>query len=226
MSQQINLFNPLFLKQKKYFSAVTMAQALGIIALAVIAFYAYLVIQVGVQQRRSADVQAQFKQAQEQLTQLGGQGARARSKQLDEEIQRLEGQMKVQQQMLGALQGGDLGNAQGFSKFLTALAKRPLPGLWLTYISVGGADLDLVLQGRVQKPELVPTYVRLLNNEEVFRGRKFHELKMAVREESAKAAESSSPRAAAETRPAQEKARYVEFVLVSGSSAQKPGGAP
>jgi hypothetical protein len=33
MSQQINLFNPLFLKQKKYFSTVTMLQALG--------FYAY-----------------------------------------------------------------------------------------------------------------------------------------------------------------------------------------
>ena len=32
MSQQINLFNPIFLKQQKYFSARTMAIALGVIA--------------------------------------------------------------------------------------------------------------------------------------------------------------------------------------------------
>ena len=34
MSQQINLYNPLFLKREKYFSARTMLQALGVIALA------------------------------------------------------------------------------------------------------------------------------------------------------------------------------------------------
>ena len=31
MSQQINLFNPIFMKQKKYFSVTTMLQALGLI---------------------------------------------------------------------------------------------------------------------------------------------------------------------------------------------------
>ena len=41
MSQQINLYNPLFLKQEKHFSARTMAQALGIIALALAALYGY-----------------------------------------------------------------------------------------------------------------------------------------------------------------------------------------
>ena len=41
MSQQINLFNPIFLKQKKYFSVVTMLQALLLIVLGSMLFFAY-----------------------------------------------------------------------------------------------------------------------------------------------------------------------------------------
>ena len=37
MSQQINLFNPLFLRQKRYLSATTMVQGLGIIAVVLVA---------------------------------------------------------------------------------------------------------------------------------------------------------------------------------------------
>ena len=46
MSQQINLFNPVFLKQKKYFSVMTMLQALGLIVLGSIVFYGYAWYQV------------------------------------------------------------------------------------------------------------------------------------------------------------------------------------
>jgi len=46
VSQQINLYNPLLLKQKKIFSARTMAQALGLIALGLIAVYGFARYQV------------------------------------------------------------------------------------------------------------------------------------------------------------------------------------
>ena len=41
MSQQINLYNPVFLKRKKTFSAVTMLDALALLLVGVAAFYAY-----------------------------------------------------------------------------------------------------------------------------------------------------------------------------------------
>ena len=41
MSQQINLFNPIFLQQKKIFSTRTMAQALGVLVLGVVAMGLY-----------------------------------------------------------------------------------------------------------------------------------------------------------------------------------------
>ena len=40
MSQQINLFNPLFMRKEKYFSARTMLQSLGLIVLGLVVLYA------------------------------------------------------------------------------------------------------------------------------------------------------------------------------------------
>ncbi len=54
MSQQINLFNPIFLKQKKHFSAATMAQALGLILLGCVILSAYVSYRVNV---RAAEAQ-------------------------------------------------------------------------------------------------------------------------------------------------------------------------
>ena len=55
MAQQINLFNPIFLRQKLYFSAVAMAQALALIALGVLAIYVYQASQNAKLQRVAAD---------------------------------------------------------------------------------------------------------------------------------------------------------------------------
>jgi hypothetical protein len=45
MSQQINLYNPLFLRKQKYFSARTMLQSLGLIAVGLLALYLYALVQ-------------------------------------------------------------------------------------------------------------------------------------------------------------------------------------
>ena len=45
MTQHINLYNPLFVKKKKPFSALTMAQALGFIAVGLGCMYFYATLQ-------------------------------------------------------------------------------------------------------------------------------------------------------------------------------------
>jgi len=39
VSQQINLFNPIFLRKEKYFSAKTMVESLTLILVALVAFF-------------------------------------------------------------------------------------------------------------------------------------------------------------------------------------------
>ena len=70
MTQQINLFNPVFLKQKKYFSLVPMLQALGLIVLGSALFYGYAAYQVKLLTKQSDDTAARY--AAEQ-TRLAGQ---------------------------------------------------------------------------------------------------------------------------------------------------------
>ena len=70
MSQQINLFNPIFLKQKRYFSAATMLQALGLVLGGMLVFYGYTAYQSGVQARVAADAARQLAAQTQQVAAL------------------------------------------------------------------------------------------------------------------------------------------------------------
>ena len=67
MSQQINLFNPIFLKQKKYFSVLTMLQALGLIVLGSALFFAYALYQVAQLSRQADEMSKRYAAEQTKL---------------------------------------------------------------------------------------------------------------------------------------------------------------
>ena len=67
MSQQINLYNPVFLKQKHYFSAATMAQALALVFIGSLGMYAYEVRQNRTLERVLADTDKQVSTQREQM---------------------------------------------------------------------------------------------------------------------------------------------------------------
>src|SRR5579871_1795413 len=150
MSQQINLFNPIFRKQKKYFSALAMLQALALLAVGMIAFFGYMSYQV----RSLAAVDAQ---SQRQLVALQGQLAalakellpQGKNTALGDELARTESQVKVRRDLLASLRTGALGNVEGFSRYLAAFARQNIEGVWLTGLSVGGDENELVIRGRV-----------------------------------------------------------------------------
>ena len=208
MSQQINLYNPLFLKQEKHFSARTMVQALGVIALGLAALYAYAFIETRAAERTAQQHREQLTAQRDQLVKLGAKLApQGRSKALEAEIARLDPEVNARQATLAALGTGELGNTAGFSDFLAAFGRQALPGVWLTGISIGESGNELVVHGRALRAELVPAYLRALNGEPMMRGRRVTEMKLA-----AKAAPPAASASAPKVRPA-EPERYVEFTL-------------
>ncbi len=210
MSQQINLYNPLFLKQEKHFSARTMAQALGVIALGFAAVYAYALIQSRASERTAQQYREQVAGQRDQLVQLSAQLAtQGQSKTLLADIARLDAEIKSSQATLDALATGELGNTAGFSDFLAAFGRQALPGVWLTGISIAESGSNVVVQGRALRPELVPAYLRALNREPMMRGRRVTEMKLA-----AKTAAPAAPGAAAKAR-SPEPERFVEFSLIA-----------
>lgn len=217
MSQQINLYNPLFLKKEKLFSARAMAQALGLVVLGLAGIYAYSAIQTRDAERIAKDYASQVASQRDQMVALSARSsANVRSKTLEAEVARLESVVKSRQGLLDTLTTGQLGNSEGISRYLAAFGRQATPGVWLTGFTVGEGGNDLRVNGRVLHPDLVPVYLRALNREEVMRGRQVTELKLSAKDVPAAAAAGSVPG------PRQAPVRFVDFSVVAPLRAPEP----
>jgi hypothetical protein len=194
VTQQINLFSPAFRRQKANFSAVTGLQALAAIAAGITAIYAFQVYQNRALERVLADTERQVTQRRDQVLQISKElAARTSDKGAAERLARAEERLQQRRALLNEVRTGAGGSAGGFSAYLAALARRTMPGVWLTGIELGKSN-DLVLKGRVLQSELVPLYIQRLNAEEPFAGRTVSELRLTAREEApAPQAEARAP---------------------------------
>jgi hypothetical protein len=179
MSQQINLFNPIFLKQKKYFSAVTMVQALGLIVVGSALLRAYTVYQVSMLGKEADAASAQLATLRTKADKINVQYApRQKDKSLEGEIRNAESELKLLEYALKVLQKGDFGNIGGYAKYMRAFSHQIMDGVWLTGFTIDGADSEISIQGRALKPELIPVYITRLKNEPVLQGKSFAALDM------------------------------------------------
>lgn len=177
MSQNINLFNPAFRKQRR---VVTLGAAVQLlcITLVVLGGYHYtLQQQVNglTEELRSAD--SLLKSQRGYVDRLKGKAAVKPEAQLESDIARLEAELKVARDSMAALKGGGFGNQQGFAEYLRAFSRQSLNGLWLTGFTISGGG-ELEIRGRVLSPDLVPSYIQRLNREQVLAGRSFARLEM------------------------------------------------
>ena len=183
MSQQINLFNPIFLKQKKTFSALNMLEALGLLLVGVIVFYGLASFQATELARQADETARKFRLAKLQLAEVKAQYApKIADVALDAEVIKLQGQVVSRQALLGSLGVGALTNDTSYAEYMRALARQSLGGLWLTGFKVGNGGMNMEISGRALQPELVPAYIRRLNQERTMRGRAFDSLALAQRQ--------------------------------------------
>lgn len=209
MSQQINLFNPIFLKQKKYFSALTMVQAVGLIFAGTLVLAGFSSYRVSRLSSQAALATTQLVAAQAQLDQLNAQsGTRQKNKVLEEEVQRTEMQIKSLQRIFETLDKGELGNTKGYSDYLRAFARQIPSDTWLTGFSIYGAGTEVGIQGRTLRPELVPAYINGLKREPAMQGKSFAALEMQAPEIEKNDKDKAAPQKKA-------LAGYIEFDLQS-----------
>lgn len=181
MSQQINLFNPIFLKQEKHFSALTMAQGLGLILLGGLLLTAYAAYQLSSLQDEQKLTSAQLKLAQNQLAKVTADYApKEKDARLETRLLRAEAEVKSLQQVSDILGKGELGNTDGYAEYLRAFARQIVDGVWLTGFTIQGAGNAISLQGSALRPELVPAYLTRLKSEPVMQGVSFATLEMQL----------------------------------------------
>lgn len=224
MSQQINLFNPIFRQQKKYLSVVTILQSLGLILLGGLLLSGYASYRSSRLASEAAIVDSQLTMAQTQLSRAEASYApRPKSALLDEDIKKTEAQLKSLQAVSDILQKGELGNTKGYANYLRAFARQIVDGLWLTGFNIYGAGTEIGLSGRALRPESVPIYIGRLKSEPIMQGKAFSALKMQVPQ----ITEAGKGGDAVTTRPVS--AGYIEFNLqstgLSRQQAEEAGAA-
>lgn len=208
MSQQINLFNPIFLKQKRQFSALAMAQALGVVTLGALAIYAYEVRQNRVLADALRDTENQLEARREQITRFGREfSALGASRTLSADLAAAEARLAARRGLLDEVKTGVGGDAQGYSRYLSALARQAMSGVWITGVDIGGKAGTLTIKGRALESAHVPAYIRALNREAPIAGRRVDELRVAAKEAPAR------PGAETQAAPPGEPERYIEFSL-------------
>ena len=206
MSQQINLFNPIFMRQRKYFSLLTMLQALGLIVVGSLFFYGYAIYQVGELRKQSEESTKRYNAEEVRLARFTAEFSPQQASQaLQEEVRRMEKQVADQAELVEIIKSGAVGNTAGYSEYMRAFSRQVVQGLWLTGFRITGDATQISLSGKVLSPELLPAYIRRLGRENIMQGKAFSTLQM------------QQPKVDANQGDI---ARYVEFELRSGPDSE------
>ena len=173
--QQVNLYQPIFRRQRQIFSAITMLQASSIVAVALGCIYLYGIWQVLGLEAEVVQLEGREKAYAAQFSRLDPTSSMQRRQEVEQELAALNEKLVNQQKLIEVLRERPLGTTEGFSAYLAALARRHTPGLWLTELRINGASQAIELVGKTVEPNLVAAYLQSLGSEQALAGQRFDE---------------------------------------------------
>ena len=186
MSQQINLYQPIFRKEKIVFSAQTILwMAFGLAALLLI--WSLLVSQRI--SRLEAELSRQQQAEQRAVEQVSELRSTQPPEQPDDTLQRaveslrerregLRESLKALEQRMPASEINLLGR-------LDALASEVPEGLWLTRLRMADQGQTLSVEGNALEARLVPAWLNALSDVDQFSGLGFRQIRLVERQEQA-----------------------------------------
>jgi Tfp pilus assembly protein PilN len=161
MQQQINLFQPVFRRETKVFSARALAQVLALALVLIVASFALLQLQLGRQTQTRDLLDGQYQRLNSQLLALEARANAGEVAALDARIKELEARLADGAAELSGLQTQLLDRDMSFAGLLEMLAQHPQEGLWLT--AIRAQDEELELEGATRDPERLLDYLAELN---------------------------------------------------------------
>lgn len=177
--QEVNLYLPRLRPSVDYFAPTMVARAVGVFLMILVAmalFDAYqnyaLVALIEEQQQAMAERQTQLDDVKKRVPK--SQGAH-----LERTIATMRSQVKRRQAISRLIDGQSIGNTQGFSRQLLALAEYSNDKLSLKGFQLQAGGKRIVLHGHARVAEAVPHYIELLRSSESFNDSVFGPLKIA-----------------------------------------------
>lgn len=180
MSQQINLFNPLFQEKRKVFGAAAMTQALLLLLVGVLALANYGSRNLATLQAEADSGAHRVEKKKQQLATVSAELApREKSPDLEARLAEAEAQLASLKRIADVIDRGELGNSTGYSEYFRALARQHVDGLWLTGLAITGAGCEIGVQGRALDAALLPGFLGRLAHEKIMQGKSFGSLQIS-----------------------------------------------
>ena len=159
MHQQINLYQPVFRRQHKVFSAVTLAQMVAVVLVLLLAILGHTRWTLAGMQDSAATLQQQHAHLQAQMVSLEEAQRTPDTEAVDAEIEQLSSSIEQRQALLAQFAQLALQHQHGFSSHFKILAEQHLPGLWLDGVTVN-AQGEIEVRGTALEEKLVPVYLQ------------------------------------------------------------------
>ena len=179
MNQQINLFQPIFRKERKILSFVTMVQICLIVIAALLAISGYSWWQTLSLKHNLVDLKQQHQSRLAQLNKVAHEVAKMKNRdQSQSQISRLERELEAERHILAVLDGRHLRQIKGFSSYFESFSRQVVQGMWLTGFDVADGGQSVQIRGSSTEPELVPRFLQGLSKEKQLQGTEFSVLQM------------------------------------------------
>ena len=217
MRRHLNLYDPSLRRQRQWLTLPNIAAAAtGMLS---------LILVWGFLARGEADRREQgMRMAAEELSALQQETAALAGRiaglkadpRLERELRETEARLAVRREILDWLgQSGEAPPGGAYADYLRGLARQTVDGVWLTSFTVGADGTGMEIRGRTLDPALLPEYIRRLNSERAFQGRRFAEFRISA----AAAANSAGNGGAKPAEP-------VQSAIAGSAPNQAPNQAP
>jgi MSHA biogenesis protein MshI len=212
-AQQINLFNPAFQQQKKFFTSAAMAATLGVLTVALVGTAIHGKLRVAALQADADAGAARLEEAHKRLAEAETEfAARKADPLVAQELSRAQADLLALKRVAGRIEGGELGNTEGYAEYFRALARQRVEGLWLTGVNIAGAGREIGVRGRAMDAALVPGFLGRLRNERIMQGKPVGSLQIG---------EAPALKVVKDGKEAAAPAPYVEFSVQSAPQVKK-----
>jgi Tfp pilus assembly protein PilN len=208
MPQQINLYSPILLTPKRYFSATTMVQGLGVFAACLAALSAWSVFSTAALRRDLQSATQSHAAERQRLNQtLAQRPAPSSPAALEQELAAEQKLLGERQQLLAEISRGVATPERSHSAWLRLLAATVPAPVWLTDVKLSDGRIELA--GATLQPDALRPWLARLAAHPLAEGHSFTAVKV----------ERSEPGAGAGTAAAE---RWV--FQVAGGAALPPAG--
>ncbi len=174
INQQVNLFQPIFRKERKLLSFKVLTQACAAVLVVLLTMYGWSVQQT---QQMKTDLVQLKKQQTQFSTQLAEVSVRLAGMKTDTASQlalaSLEQELAARQKVVAALTRVKDSYTHGVSNYLESFSRQAPKGVWLTGFSVQAGGENLVIRGKSLRAALVPTFLQQLSSESTLSGTEF-----------------------------------------------------